>query len=71
MSVGPSVCRSVDDPILIFRSLVQSVTASKCHLSVLFLVPVANLSIHLKEDGNQAAFTFINDYQRGMPVEKF
>ncbi|KAH3878078.1 hypothetical protein DPMN_001960 [Dreissena polymorpha] len=29
------------------------------------LVPVPNLSIKLKEDGNQAAFTFINDNQRG------
>ena len=42
----------------------------KCHLAVSCLVPVPNLSINLKEDGNQAAFTFINDNQRGMPVEK-
>ncbi|KAH3728011.1 hypothetical protein DPMN_053956 [Dreissena polymorpha] len=42
----------------------------KCHLAILCLVPVPNLSINLKEDRNQAAFTFIKDNQRGMPNEK-
>ncbi|KAH3888037.1 hypothetical protein DPMN_012059, partial [Dreissena polymorpha] len=36
----------------------------KCHLAVSYLVPVPNLSINLKEDGNQASFAFINDNQR-------
>ncbi|KAH3819920.1 hypothetical protein DPMN_121664 [Dreissena polymorpha] len=36
----------------------------QCHLAVSCLVPVPNLSINLKEDGNQAAFAFINDNQR-------
>ncbi|KAH3797220.1 hypothetical protein DPMN_150797 [Dreissena polymorpha] len=40
-----------------------SVTSLKCHLAVSCLVPVPNLSINLKEDENQAAFTFINDNQ--------
>ncbi|KAH3751575.1 hypothetical protein DPMN_186142 [Dreissena polymorpha] len=42
----------------------------KCHLAVSCLVPVPNLSKNLKEDGKKAAFTFINDNQRGMPMEK-
>ncbi|KAH3785744.1 hypothetical protein DPMN_163837 [Dreissena polymorpha] len=41
----------------------------KCHLAVSWLAPVPNLSINLKEDGYQAAFTFIDDNQRGMPIE--
>ncbi|KAH3802920.1 hypothetical protein DPMN_156617 [Dreissena polymorpha] len=42
----------------------------KCHLAVSCLVPVPNFSINLKEDGNQAAFIFFNDNQRGMTIEK-
>ncbi|KAH3736024.1 hypothetical protein DPMN_042584 [Dreissena polymorpha] len=42
----------------------------QCHLAVSCLVLVSNLSINLKEDGNRASFTFNNDNQRGMSMEK-
>ncbi|KAH3786818.1 hypothetical protein DPMN_164929 [Dreissena polymorpha] len=42
----------------------------KCHMAVSCLVPVPNLSINLKEDGNQATLTFINDNERSTPIEK-
>ncbi|KAH3818126.1 hypothetical protein DPMN_119722 [Dreissena polymorpha] len=42
----------------------------KCHLAVSCLVPAPNLSINLKEDGNQGVCTFNNYNQRGMSIEK-
>ncbi|KAH3852584.1 hypothetical protein DPMN_095096 [Dreissena polymorpha] len=42
----------------------------KWHLAVSCLVPVPNLSINLKKNGNQAALSFINYNQRGMPIEQ-